>query len=283
MKGPPDESLIQAQLRNAGLSSVKVHAFAELESTSVWLRELALASTTSASLAGNAQLCATDWQTAGIARRGRTWQTQPGNITFSILSRTDRQPKDLLGLSLVTGLGVAACLADELDVQVRLKWPNDVLLNNMKLGGLLTEISSVPRAGAVDYPSSAAKPSTQVLTGIGINMRHDEDVLSLGIGATSLEAASVTPCRQQRDALIGKLGASVLLSQQVFFEQGWAPFASAWKARDWLIDKEVSIHRDQSTEHAVARGVNEQGALLIERAGEIHLLYSGNVSIRPTV
>jgi BirA family biotin operon repressor/biotin-[acetyl-CoA-carboxylase] ligase len=280
MSLPPDESLIQAQLQRAGLSPVKVHTFAELESTSVWLRERALDASTAVS---DIQLCATDWQTAGIARRGRTWQTKPGNITFSILSSTDQQPKDLLGLSLVTGIGVASCLAEELGVQVELKWPNDVLLNDLKLGGLLTEITSMPSNNAVMSPEGNAKPLTQILTGIGINMRHDDEVLDLGIGATSLEAASVMPGTEHRDGLIGKLGASVLASHQLFFEQGWAPFAERWKARDWLAGKEVSIHHDQSTEHAVARGVNEQGALLIERAGELHLLYSGNVSIRPTV
>ena len=280
MSLPPDESLIQTQLQRAGLSSVNVHSFAELESTSVWLRERALELSTPV---GGVQLCATDWQTAGIARRGRTWQTRPGNITFSILSSTDQQPKDLLGLSLVTGIGVASCLAEALDVQVELKWPNDVLLNGLKLGGLLTEISSVPSDTAAIYPDNNAKPLTQIITGIGINMCHDDEVLDLGIGVTSLEAVSVTSGTEQRDELIGKLGASVLTSHQLFFEQGWAPFAERWKVRDWLAGKEVSIHHDQSTEHAVARGVNKHGALLIERAGELHLLYSGNVSIRPVV
>jgi len=280
MSMPPDESLIQSQLQRAGMSSVTVHTFAELDSTSVWLRELALKHD---GITDAIQVCATDWQTAGIARRGRSWQTKPGNITFSILNSTDQQPKDLLGLSLVTGIGVASCLSAELDVQVALKWPNDVLLNDLKLGGLLTEISSVAGDSGDSHPGGNASMRTQILTGIGINMRHDDEVLRLGIGATSLEAASVPICKEQRDALIGKLAASVLLSHQLFFEQGWAPFAELWQARDWLTGKEVSIHRDQSTEHAVARGVNEQGALLVERAGELHLLYSGNVSIRPTV
>lgn len=275
----PDESLIQLHLQQAGLASVNVHTFAELESTSVWLREFAQSSVAPVT---DVHVCATDWQSAGIARRGRTWQTKPGNITFSILSTTDKLPKDLLGLSLVTGIGVASCLAAQLDVQVALKWPNDVLFNDMKLGGLLTEVTSVSKA-VDDYPNGNSGPLTQILTGIGINMRHDDEVLGLGIGATSLEAAAVATDKEQRDSLIGKLCVSVLTAHETFYEQGWAPFAQDWKRRDWLAGKEVSIHRDQSTEHALACGVNEQGALLIERAGEIHLLYSGNVSIRPTV
>lgn len=280
MSGAPDKALIEDELGKAGLSSVVVHTFDTLPSTSVWLHDFA---SNAKELLTDTQLCTTDWQSAGVARRGRSWQTKPGNITFSILSTTQKPPKELLGLSLITGLGVASCLAAELDIKVALKWPNDVLLNDMKLGGLLTEVSSVPGAEQTASNGRSAAHITQIVTGIGINLRHDDEVVDLGIGATSLESVSVPSDPQQRDILIGKLAASVLSSHQLFFERGWAPFAEAWKAVDWLFGKQVTIHQDKKTEHALARGVNEQGALLVERAGETHLLYSGNVSIRPTL
>ncbi|MFK7854135.1 MAG: biotin--[acetyl-CoA-carboxylase] ligase [Granulosicoccus sp.] len=280
MSVEPDKALIHAELEKAGLSSVVVHTFDTLPSTSVWLRDLASKADEPLNVP---HLCSTDWQSAGVGRRGRSWQTKPGNITFSILSTTQKPPKELLGLSLVTGLGVASCLAAELDVQAALKWPNDVLLNDLKLGGLLTEVTSVSGTDQAKHHGRSAAANTQIVTGIGINLRHDDEVVDLGIGATSLESVSVPNGPQQRDILIGKLAASVLTSHQEFFERGWAPFAEAWKARDWLYGKQVTIHQDKTTEHALACGVNEQGALLVERAGETHLLYSGNVSIRPTV
>lgn len=273
----PKASSIDRERVAASTDSVILHLFEELDSTSVWLREQFVGKPIgSVDDCFSTHLCATNWQTAGIARRGKTWQTKPGNITFSVLSTTSTPAKDLLGLSLVTGIGVADCLQETLGVSVQLKWPNDVLVNDAKLGGLLTEISSVPgkQGGAA---------LCQVLTGIGVNFLADPDVLKLGIGATSLEKEALSLTLEQRDELIGKLAASVLSAHQRFYNHGWSVFAERWKALDWLLNKDVLIHSQQTTEQAVARGVNEQGALLVERDGATYPVYSGDVSVRPTV
>lgn len=283
MSVTPDITTIDRELIDGGHRNVAVYAFDQLPSTSVWLREREYENTVTAPVLDhvsevstpNTRLCVTDWQSAGIARRGRTWQTKPGNITFSILSITHRTSSELLGLSLVTGIGIANGLSDVAGLHAQLKWPNDVLLADAKLGGLLTEISA--HAGSHDNQNES-----QILTGVGINVLHDAEVVGLGIGATSLEQAGVDVNRQYRDALVGKLAASVLTAHQLFFANGWAPFAERWCALDWLMNKQVDVHGEDSTERAVARGVNEHGALLVERAGRTLPLYSGNVSIRPT-
>jgi BirA family biotin operon repressor/biotin-[acetyl-CoA-carboxylase] ligase len=273
----PEASVIESELTHADVKPVALHLFDELDSTSVWLREQFIGKTAVPDDdCFGTHLCATNWQTAGIARRGKTWQTKPGNITLSLLSTTDTPAKDLLGLSLVTGIGVADCLQETVGVGVQLKWPNDVLVNDAKLGGLLTEISSVPG-------KQGASVVCQVLTGIGVNFINDPDVLSLGIGATSLEREGLSPTPKQRDELIGKLAASVLSAHQIFYHHGWSAFAERWKVLDWLLNKNVMIHSQQTTELAVARGVDEQGALLVERNGSTYPVYSGEVSIRPTV
>ena len=279
MSTQPNGVLIKDQLLASGHANVIVHAFEQLESTSAWLREQAPALIPDG--AGSDEktaihLCVTDWQSAGVGRRGRQWQTRPGNITFSMLAQSTRPVGELIGMSLVTGIAVAECLSDTLGIQPQLKWPNDVLLGGAKLGGLLTELSTIK--SKVDD-----QRYTQLFTGIGINLLHDDQVQGLGIGATSLEEAGMSTTRNDRDALIGRLAANVLTEHQRFHESGWTVFAERWAALDWLFDREVLIHRENSTEQAVARGVNDQGALLVERAGEILPLFSGNVSIRPTV
>ena len=271
-----DATSISNELEKADVGPVELHLFDELDSTSVWLREKFIGTSAKQNSADtSSHLCATHWQTAGIARRGKTWQTKPGNITFSLLSNTHTPAKDLLGLSLVTGVGVANCLQAEAGLSVQLKWPNDVLVNDVKLGGLLTEISSVS-SGKND------SGTCQILTGIGVNFLADPDVLQLGIGATSLEKEGITPSLEQRDKLIGQLAASVLLAHQRFYQHGWSVFAERWETLDWLMHKKVSIHSQQSTEQAVACGVNGQGALLVERNGTTYPVYSGDVSIRPS-
>lgn len=279
----PDKGVIERVLESAGHRQVAVHAFDQLPSTSVWLREryipgeatVPAADYVSQEASPVSHLCVTDWQNAGIARRGRTWQTKPGNITFSMLTSTPRTSSQLLGLSLVTGIGIANALMDTVNIQVQLKWPNDVLLGDAKLGGLLTELSA-------GVGGDGAPAGTRILTGIGINLLHDEEVRPLGIGATSLEYAGVDIERYSRDVLVGQLAAAVLTAHQQFHDHGWDYFAERWRELDWLMDKDVQIHREQSTEHAVARGVSSEGALLVEQAGRTLPLYSGNVSIRPT-
>lgn len=275
----PDSSLIQSEFVANGHDHVTVHGFRELGTTSGWLRERATQLCSGSGL-DDVHVCVTDWQTAGVGQRSRSWQTKAGNITFSMLSHSERQAANLMGLSLVTGIAVVDCLVRYLEdmpgSHLLLKWPNDVILNGHKLGGLLTELSS-------PGSSSPGQARTQLLTGIGINLLHDDAVRGLGIGAISLEEAGVEPSRSLRDQLVGRLASAVSLAHQEFFKSGWQSFADRWVELDWLRDRNVTIHHRNSSEQAIARGVDGQGALLIERAGKILPLFSGNVSIRPTV
>lgn len=276
----PDAALLREQIRAHGSLDVEVHAFEQLDSTNTWLRDNVKALNSGAGAASTGRslhLCITDWQSAGVGRRGKQWQSRAGNVMFSLLSHSDRPARDLIGLSLVTGIALAECLQDVAGVHPQLKWPNDLILENAKLGGLITELSAVA-------PTTAGETAyTQLLTGVGINLLHDRNVTGLGIGATSLEAFGVSCSRRDRDVLVARLVARILAEHQRFEDAGWPAFAQRWAALDWLQGKEVLIHAEKSTEQAFARGVNEQGALLVERDGDITPVYSGNVSIRPTV
>lgn len=297
MQQLPDATRVEAGLVKQGVQGVSVHAFEQLASTSQWLKEQSLIADTAAQpvliqgglkgiTQGPTHLCIADSQVAGIGRRGKSWQTLPGNITFSVSSSSERLPQDLMGLSLVTGLAVCKVLRDEFSLDIALKWPNDVICGHAKLGGLLTEIVAIKNTDAAsdvgEGPGSEPIRS-QIITGIGINVLYDPSVVALGIGATSLEEQGIILARSRRDELIGSIAASVLLLHQQFFAQGWTPFKALWKRVDWLAGKEISIHRESSAEQGVARGVNDQGALLVETQGEIKPLFGGNVSIRPTV
>lgn len=273
----PDADVVHDGLISGCQIPVDIHVFDKLDSTSAWLgaRRESLASQL---VQGRAQICVTDWQQAGVGRRGKSWQTLPGNVTFSVLARYNEPAQNLLGLSLVTGIAVAETLEEMFSLNAMLKWPNDIILDDHKLGGLLTEVITVPsRAGVM--PAMGC----DVVTGIGINVVHDESVVGLGIGATSLMGAGVEMLSVDRDSLIGRIGAAVLCSHQIFLQKGWATFAARWDMRDWLRDKDVVIHHMEAQELSVARGVNQQGALLVEGAGKLVPLYGGDVSIRPVV
>src|SRR6266571_151982 len=85
-------------------------------------------------------LVAAGHQTAGRGRLGRTWSSEPGgSLLFSLVLRPDMQPEDVGLLTLAAGVAMAAACKDEAALEVRCKWPNDLLLGDRKVGGILSE------------------------------------------------------------------------------------------------------------------------------------------------
>src|SRR5258708_19597856 len=106
-------------------------------------------------------LLAAEEQTAGRGRRGRRWHSAPGaGITFSLSRSLQRPVREAAGLSLVAGVAVARALRALGVAQAALKWPNDLVVNGAKLGGILVDTRSHDRV-------------THALIGIGLNCRHD--------------------------------------------------------------------------------------------------------------
>ncbi len=211
----------------------------------------------------------TEWQHAGRGRRGRDWQgTLGGSLLFSVLWRFERPAGQLSGLSLVTGVALALAL-DGLGVgDARLKWPNDILLPAGKLGGILIELQ-----GDMLEPASA-------VIGIGLNVDLSEALRS-GVSqpvATLADGLGHVPDRNEvLVALLQRLDAA--LTQ--FDCEGFAPFKGEWEARH--------AHRDQPVAilglagricQGMARGVDHDGALLIETDQGIRRILSGEVSLR---
>ena len=241
-----------------------VDVFDQLPSTNDYLRE-----TKFADRGHMIELCATDWQTAGHGRRGKQWSSQRGNVTFTSRQRLDRPAFELMGLSLVAGIAVVTVLRQRLGVQATLKWPNDVLVAGQKLGGLLIEL----------LPAANRAQGTDVLTGIGLNVRHQPDFDRLGIGATSLEGLGVSP-DIDRHELIAVIGATVAALYVEFETNGWTVFEPRWRSIDALFGQTVSVSGGSELS-GTACGVSESGALLVDTGAEIHSVIAGEVSVRP--
>ncbi|OHC63560.1 MAG: biotin--[acetyl-CoA-carboxylase] ligase [Rhodocyclales bacterium GWA2_65_19] len=217
-------------------------------------------------------------QAAGRGRRGRTWFSSPGDsLTFSLLWRFAPGTAPA-GLSLAVGVAVAAALekvgagspcvpGTPLRGQVTaLKWPNDVLKDGRKLGGILVEL--VPGA------------SHAAVIGVGINLRlpaaMPEDV----------RAASAALCATNEDVNADDLYAALLLellaALETFAAHGFAALRPQWMARHALQDAAVSLLSDFAPARAgICRGVDSDGALLLEVDGQVERILSGEVSLRP--
>lgn len=249
-----------------------VDVFDQLPSTNDFLRERALAERGVVT-----ELCATDWQTAGHGRRGKEWSSQRGNVTFTLRQRLNRPAVDLLGLSLVAGIAVVTVLRERLGVHAELKWPNDVLVDGKKLGGLLIEL--LPVAGDAKAAAKVAVKATDVVTGIGLNVRHQAEFDQLGIGATSLERLGRSP-ELDRHELIAVIGASVASLYVEFETSGWAVFEQRWRAMDALYGQDVTVSGGSKLS-GTACGVSASGALLIDTGAETQSVVAGEVSVRP--
>ena len=243
-----------------------LETFDQLPSTSEYLAQAVVAD------AHDAHVVACDWQTQGNGRRGKSWDTAPGNITFSVRTVAPVPPAQLMGLSLVTGVSIAQVLHEVCDLDVQLKWPNDVIVHDRKLCGLLTELQSKQNAG-----------TTTIVTGVGINILENDTVKQLGIGGISLqEVCDVVPARER---IIASMVTALLKNYGLFYQQGWDAFGEHWASRDYLVGKSVILHGSQQEpqqQRVDVKGIDAKGALLVSDKGKgsTRAVYSGEVSVR---
>lgn len=198
-------------------------------------------------------------QTAGRGRLGREWKSDVqglgGTLTFSL--GVPLAPADWSGLSLAVGLAVARSLHSDL----RLKWPNDVWLQQRKLAGVLIETASV---GDVRY----------AVIGVGINIapRDATDLRTPPAALQELWSEATAPMALARVAL------PLVQAVQQFVVDGFAPLRQAFHARDLLYGQNV-LCSDGVT--GTARGVDASGALLVHTDQGLIKISSAEVSVRP--
>lgn len=205
-------------------------------------------------------------QTAGRGRRGRHWVSSPGDsLTFSLLWRFAPGTAPA-GLSLAVGLAVARALDKTEYCKPALKWPNDILRNGRKLGGILIEL--VPGA-----------PHAAVI-GIGLNLHLPA---AMPIELREVSAALCAPAEaSDENALYATLLGELLTVLEAFATSGFAPMRNEWMARNAYADASVTLLSDFGAPRSgICRGVDTDGALLFEVDGRIERVLSGEVSLRP--
>jgi len=222
---------------------------------------------------GASEVMLAEYQTAGRGRRGRAWLAPPGGAICLSLSWTFRDvPADLGALGLVIGVCELRALR-ELGVSgAKLKWPNDVLVEDRKMGGILIELRAESGGPAC------------VVIGIGLNVALGAPLLAkiaeTGIAATDLVTAGLA--EPSRNAVAGALVDSCVRGLLEFERDGLRPFVENWRDADALQGKMVDVRGAVGeVTRGLARGVDLHGALLVETAGEgLKKFVSGDVSVR---
>lgn len=207
-------------------------------------------------------------QTAGRGRRGRQWLSSPGDsLTFSILWRFPKTVP-LSGLSLVVGLAVAKALEDLGAEGVRLKWPNDILLacngSFAKLGGILIELAS-------------DRKGIQAIVGIGLNLQAPQGDLSQAAAGLAQGLAG----QPQAPVVLARLLRQLASEFEQFAVLGFSGAKTDWLARHaWQDQPVVIIDEKEEPRHGLCRGVDDDGALLLETPAGLERVLSGDVSLR---
>ena len=229
---------------------VELEVFAEIGSTNSYLMAQP------APGPGRFRAAVTDNQTAGRGRQGKTWLSPPGSgLCLSMAYTFEQSPEQLPALTLAIGLGVIDTLA-ALDVPgVQLKWPNDLVAGDGKLGGILTE-AQPGKDGAMT-----------VVTGIGINLRL-EDALDLGAEADGalrpIDLAAYAGHVPQAERLAAMLIGRLRETFTTFDETGFARFAGRWRTYDWLLGRELTVEWAKRRVSGVGAGISDDGALLVD-------------------
>ena len=209
-------------------------------------------------------------QTQGRGRRGRAWHSPPsGNLYSTFVFRPRLEPARMHDFTLWMGLNICELVANFCKIQPGLKWPNDLLVNDRKAGGMLTE-------ARID-----SDQIRDLVFGLGLNLngRAQDLPRDLQRTATSLAEATGAPVDLNRfaAALIGR----VLSAYNQFVEGGYQErFESLWRRYDVLRGRPVTLSQGTRTVAGLATGIDNEGSLLVRlnsgrterfRAGEVTL------------
>jgi BirA family biotin operon repressor/biotin-[acetyl-CoA-carboxylase] ligase len=226
-----------------------------------------------APLPGVAQACLAEYQSSGRGRRGRQWFAPAGHgICLSVAWSFSMSPANLSCLGLAVGVGVLRALRSAGAKKAQLKWPNDIVADGCKLAGILIDVQG--EAGGPLY----------VVVGVGVNycLNHlAEKAVSANGGITPACLTGVAG-----NDLAGRNQTAALLIDKIcavlddFSVDGFASLADEWSGADYLAGRLVKVQLDDEVLSGIARGITDDGRLRLEVDGKLHLLVTGDVSVR---
>ena len=208
--------------------------------------------------AHNGMMIITDYQKEGRGRRGNAWVSTPGNnLTFSLILKKPNH--DNLGLfSILSGVSIVRGIKKFSNIQCTLKWPNDIILNDKKIGGILIETKN---------------NNPFLVIGIGLNINQEEIPNNLQNTATSLKIETSNSI--QREPLL----AFILNEFENLYNNKSTKWISHWKKYCNHINKKVSFNNNNELINAMFIDVNEDGNAIVDMDSEKVVISSGLMEI----
>jgi BirA family biotin operon repressor/biotin-[acetyl-CoA-carboxylase] ligase len=220
---------------------------------------------------GLADACLSELQHAGRGRRGRRWIAPFGaGVALSVAWSFGDGAGAVAALSLGVGVAVSRALVRAGAQGVSLKWPNDIWLHDRKLGGVLIELRA-----------EASGPA-HVVIGVGVNVdlpaaaRSEIEAGGVRVAAVA-DACAAAP---SRNLVAGAILDEVLSMLGQFEREGFAAFREAWTALDALSGRPARVLLGSTVVSGTARGVDQDGALLLDTGDRMQRFVSGEASLR---
>ncbi|HHR6031436.1 TPA: bifunctional biotin--[acetyl-CoA-carboxylase] ligase/biotin operon repressor BirA [Providencia alcalifaciens] len=215
--------------------------------------------------------CLAEYQSAGRGRRGRQWISPFGcNLYLSTYWKLEQGPAAAIGLSLVVGIVIAETLNKLCGNKVKVKWPNDLYMNDKKLAGILVELTGKTGDAA------------HIIIGIGINIGMNKSIIKKDETINQAWSALTDEVENiERNELAGNIINVLKKSLLIFEKQGLKPFLSRWFELDNFLERNIKLLIGNDIVVGVEKGINEQGALLLQKEnGEIIPYIGGEISLR---
>lgn len=211
--------------------------------------------------------CLAEYQQSGRGRRGRQWFSPFGaNLYLSLYWRLEQGPAAAVGVSLVIGIVMAEVLHKLGADGVRVKWPNDLYLKDRKLAGILVELTGKTGDAA------------NLVIGAGINLQMREPAPdTINQGWINLQEAGI---EINRNTLASTLISELRSALAVFELQGLEPFIPRWEKLDNYFNRPIRLIIGNREIHGIDRGIDRQGALLLDDDGLITPYIGGEISLR---
>jgi len=241
-----------------------IHHFHAMDSTNSMAYQLALQG------AEEGEIVVAESQKKGRGRLGRKWFSPPlSNLYLSVILRPEIPPQQASLMTLMAAVATAGAIHKFSALQPMIKWPNDILLKNRKVAGLLNEIHS--ETDRIHF----------VILGIGVNLNMDEKMFSKEIRslATSLK-------REMGQSVSRKAFLQILLEEleiwyETFLEDGAAPILKAWRDKAQIEGRPVKVISFGEVLSGTAIDVDNDGALILEtKEGERKRVVAGDIEYR---
>ncbi|WP_299205567.1 bifunctional biotin--[acetyl-CoA-carboxylase] ligase/biotin operon repressor BirA [uncultured Amphritea sp.] len=214
--------------------------------------------------------CFAEYQSNGKGRRGRQWLAPFGtNIYHSLLWHFKKDPAEIVGLSLAIALAAVNALKRYGIVDdIAVKWPNDILWQGRKLGGVLLEM-------VAEHHGYCA-----LVIGIGLNT-HIANKFAHCIDQPWVDIQHITQSQPRRNQLAGLLLNETIHTLIAFEQQGLQPFLDAWQPLDYMLGKMVTLYTANGNINGVMNGISDKGELvLLCENNQQKRFFNGELSVR---